>query len=50
MNTLIEHDLQDPLGTVYMRRRGIPRGRWWPVGLKLVFDPDIMDSGSEIGQ
>jgi hypothetical protein len=28
----------EALGTVHTRERGPLRGRWWPVGPKLVFD------------
>jgi hypothetical protein len=48
LNILTEHELQEAVGTVHTRRRGIFRGRWWPVGPKLLFDQmvpvsDIMD-------
>jgi hypothetical protein len=56
LNTLTEHESQnalekmaEALGTVHTRGRGLLRGRWSPVGPKLVFDqmaepvPEIMD-------
>jgi hypothetical protein len=45
LNTLKEHGFQDTLkkmaellGMVHTHGRGLLKGRWWPVGPKLVFD------------
>jgi hypothetical protein len=42
-------EMAEALKTLNMRGRGLLRGRWWPVGPKLVFDqmaaafPEIID-------
>jgi hypothetical protein len=36
LNALTEHDFQDAFKMVEPLGRGLLRGRWWPVGSRLV--------------